>query len=585
MQRPGDPSSGPVAVPGQPVAAGPMTVNTPPTVGSVAGSSFAGGATPQSFDQAGGGAVRRGGEAIPRVVHEGWLKKRAEHMRNWRPRYFILKDNGQFIGFRNKPSQVTDLNDPLNNFTVKNCQIIKANRPRPFTFYIRGLHLYTVVERIFCVDTEEDRCLWISRIEEVKKKLEDEDKRNEASGGCGPDGGGGADGVDMEVEPWTTGTGEEPDNPFSKRSTRQKGHGKSRVTFENFEYVKVLGKGTFGKVVLCREKATKYLYAMKILKKEVIIKREEVQHTLAERRVLQMTNHPFLLKLKYSFTTVDRLCLVTEYVIGGELYFHLKRERQFTEDRTKFYGAEIISAIDYLHAKAIIYRDLKLENLLLDSDGHIKIADFGLCKEDMRHGNTTRTFCGTPEYLAPEVLDDVNYGLAVDWWGVGVVMYEMMVGRLPFYNQNHEVMFGNILSEDVRFPSRMSQEACDLLRGLLVKDPSRRLGGGRNDARDIMQHVFFASIDWDLLVQKKITPPFKPQVLNETDTSNFDFEFTGESVELTPPDDDGPSEYNTIAEGEEVEEPFATFSYDPGASVMTNSSSLQSRSSLPILSE
>jgi len=287
----------------------------------------------------------------------------------------------------------------------------------------------------------------------------------------------------------------------------------------------------------------------------------------------------------FLFTTVDRLCLVTEYVNGGELYFHLKRERMFDEDRTKFYGAEIISAVDYLHKKAIIYRDLKLENLLLDSDGHIKIADFGLCKEDIRWGKTTRTFCGTPEYLAPEVLDDVNYGLAVDWWGVGVVMYEMMVGRLPFYNQNHEIMFGNILAAEVRFPRSISSEAKDLLGGLLVKDPKLRLGGGRNDADDIMKHNFFASIDWALLVQKKIPPPFKPQVLNETDTSNFDFEFTGESVELTPPDDDGPSEYNTIAEttGGEEESPFATFSYEPG-SVMTNSS-LHSRSSLPILSE
>jgi len=285
---------------------------------------------------------------------------------------------------------------------------------------------------------------------------------------------------------------------------------------------------------------------------------------------------------------VDRLCLVTEYVNGGELYFHLKRERQFTEDRTKFYGAEIISAVDYLHKRAIIYRDLKLENLLLDSDGHIKIADFGLCKEDIRWGNTTRTFCGTPEYLAPEVLDDVNYGLAVDWWGVGVVMYEMMVGRLPFYNQNHEIMFGNILAAEVRFPRSISSEAKDLLGGLLVKDPRSRLGGGRNDAGDIMRHNFFSSIDWDLLVQKQIPPPFRPQVLNETDTSNFDFEFTGESVELTPPDDDGPSEYNTIAEtsgdgtGEESDN-FRGFSYEP-SSVMTNSS-LHSRSSLPILSE
>jgi len=598
MQRPGVEASGgatgPVAVPTPlPNAVGIHLSTSPVMVGAAASPPFASSAAGPNSTEPGGGQLGPNGEPVPRVVHQGWLKKRAEHMRTWRPRYFILKDNGQFIGFRNKPSQVTDLNDPLNNFTVKNCQIIKSNRPRPFTFYIRGLHLYTVVERIFSVENEEDRSLWISRIEEVKRKLEDEEKREEDSVSSGGIGGYGVDtDADNAMQVGSvagSSAGEpDPDNPFSRRGEVKKGHGKSRVTFENFEYVKVLGKGTFGKVVLCREKATKYLYAMKILKKEVIIRREEVAHTLAERRVLQMTNHPFLLKLKYSFTTVDRLCLVTEYVIGGELYFHLKRERQFTEDRTKFYGAEIISAIDYLHTKAIIYRDLKLENLLLDSDGHIKIADFGLCKEDICWGESTRTFCGTPEYLAPEVLEDVNYGLAVDWWGVGVVMYEMMVGRLPFYNQNHEVMFGNILSEDVRFPSRMSQEARDLLGGLLVKDPSRRLGGGRTDAREIMDHVFFSSIDWNLLVQKKITPPFKPQVMNETDTSNFDFEFTGASVELTPPEhDDGPSEYGTIAEaaGEETDEPFSQFSYDPGASVMTNSSSLQSRSSLPILSE
>ena len=142
---------------------------------------------------------------------------------------------------------------------------------------------------------------------------------------------------------------------------------------------------------------------MKILKKDVIIKKDEATHTMTEKRVLQKTNHPFLLTLKYSFTTVDRLCLVTEYVNGGELYFHLAKERQFSEERTRFYGAEIICAIDYLHTNAIIYRDLKLENLLLDKDGHIKIADFGLCKEDIRWGSTTKTFCGTPEYLAPEV--------------------------------------------------------------------------------------------------------------------------------------------------------------------------------------
>jgi len=426
----------------------------------------------------------------------------------------------------------------------------------------------TVVERVFSVDNEEERKKWVAMIEEVKTKLEDET---------------------MDVE----GPGDEndPNNPFNRRGEKRGKRGKCKVTFENFEFLKVLGKGTFGKVILCREKATNHLYAMKILKKDVIIKKDEVTHTMTEKRVLQKTNHPFLLTLKYSFTTVDRLCLVTEYVNGGELYFHLAKERQFSEDRTRFYGAEIICAIDYLHTNAIIYRDLKLENLLLDKDGHIKIADFGLCKEDIRWGTTTKTFCGTPEYLAPEVLDDVNYGRAVDWWGVGVVMYEMMVGRLPFYNQDHEIMFENILASDVRFPSKMSDNARDLLTGLLVKEPAKRLGGGPEGAKEIMRHVFFETIDWIALQEKKIVPPFKPQVLNETDTRNFDIEFTGESVELTPPEDDNPlsdtfgGNLETMTEEDAVPPgaaaPFEQFSYQDAGSVMTTSS-IHSRTSLPM---
>ena len=177
---------------------------------------------------------------------------------------------------------------------------------------------------------------WVNAIESVKRKLEDNDtvEADEAN---------------------------DPSNPFSKRGEKKNKKGKSKVTFENFEFLKTLGKGAFGKVILCREKATNQLYAMKILKKEVIIKKDEVEHTMTEKRVLQKTDHPFLLTLKYSFTTVDRLCLVTEFVNGGELYFHLARERAFSEDRTRFYGAEIISAIEYLHKKAIIYRDLKVK--------------------------------------------------------------------------------------------------------------------------------------------------------------------------------------------------------------------------------
>jgi len=250
---------------------------------------------------------------------------------------------------------------------------------------------------------------------------------------------------------------------------------------------------------------------------------------------LQMTCHPFLISLKCSFQTADRLCFVTEFVNGGELFFHLSKEKFFSEDRTRFYGAEIISAIGYLHELGIIYRDLKLENLLLDKDGHLKIADFGLCKKDIQFGTTTKTFCGTPEYLAPEVLEDTDYGLAVDWWGVGVVMYEMMIGRLPFYNRDHDTLFELIVLQEVRFPSTTSPEAKDLLKGLLRKNPRERLGGSRADAKEVKSHVFFKSIDWNDLVQKKIPPPFKPQVTSETDLRYFDAVFTGQPVELTPP--------------------------------------------------
>lgn len=194
----------------------------------------------------------------------------------------------------------------------------------------------------------------------------------------------------------------------------------------------------------------------------------------------------------------------------------------------------------YLHSQGIIYRDLKLENLLLDKDGHIKIADFGLCKEDITYGSTTKTFCGTPEYLAPEVLEDNDYGRAVDWWGTGVVMYEMMCGRLPFYNRDHDVLFTLILMEEVKFPRNISLDAKTLLTGLLAKSPAERLGGGPDDVKEIQSHPFFACINWTDLVNKRITPPFKPQVSSDTDTRYFDSEFTGESVELTPPDASAP---------------------------------------------
>uniref|UniRef100_A0A674N9A0 non-specific serine/threonine protein kinase n=1 Tax=Takifugu rubripes TaxID=31033 RepID=A0A674N9A0_TAKRU len=422
-----------------------------------------------------------------------------EYIKTWRPRYFLLKTDGTFIGYKERPQDVDQLETPLNNFSVAQCQLMKTERPKPNTFIIRCLQWTTVIERTFHVDTPEERQeRWVKQCYKCLCVF--------ASGiGC-------------------------PVAAFSFLALQ---------TMHDFEYLKLLGKGTFGKVILVKEKATGHYYAMKILKKEVIVAKDEVAHTLTENRVLQNSKHPFLTGLKYSFQTHDRLCFVMEYANGGELFFHLSRDRVFSEERARFYGAEIVSALDYLHAERnVVYRDLKLENLMLDKDGHIKITDFGLCKEGIKDGATMKTFCGTPEYLAPEVLEDNDYGRAVDWWGLGVVMYEMMCGRLPFYNQDHEKLFELILMEDIRFPRTLGPEARSLLSGLLKKDPMQRLGGGPDDAKEIMQHKFFAGIEWKDVYEKKLVPPFKPQVTSETDTRYFDEEFTAQTITITPPGQD-----------------------------------------------
>lgn len=278
-----------------------------------------------------------------------------------------------------------------------------------------------------------------------------------------------------------------------------------KMSLDDFNLIKLIGRGSWGKVMLSKEKSTGLLYAIKILKKHVIISQNEVGHTLTESRVLRTTNHPFLIALKYSFRDGERLCFVMEYAGGGELFYHLSQEHKFSEEKTKFYGAEIVSALGYLHDHEIIYRDLKLENLLLGRDGHIKIADFGLCKDNIRFTDTTRTFCGTPEYLSPEVIEDNQYGRAVDWWSLGVLLYEMMCGSLPFNNRSTDVLFREILLKNVTFPATLSEPAKLFLNGLLIKDPCKRLGGGPDDAREIMIHAFFRGLNWQDLIDKKVS--------------------------------------------------------------------------------
>ena len=240
-----------------------------------------------------------------------------------------------------------------------------------------------------------------------------------------------------------------------------------------FAIEKLLGKGSFGKVMLVRKKDTNAIYAMKIIKKALIEKYKHIDHTKTERKILGELDHPFLVKLRYAFQSKSKLYMVMDFINGGELFFHLKRSRQFSVDRARFYAAEILLGLEYLHSHGIIYRDLKAENVLLDPSGHIKLTDFGLSKKFFTQENSkTYSFCGTPEYLAPEILKNVGHDNAVDYWSFGILLYEMLAGELPFYNKNRQELYKSIVKADIPMKSFFSPDACNLLSLLLIPQVS-----------------------------------------------------------------------------------------------------------------
>lgn len=323
-----------------------------------------------------------------------------------------------------------------------------------------------------------------------------------------------------------------------------------KVMIDDFELLKVVGKGSFGKVMMVRKKDTRRIYALKTIRKAHIISRSEVAHTLAERSVLAQINNPFIVPLKFSFQSPEKLYFVLAFVNGGELFHHLQKEQRFDINRARFYTAELLCALECLHGFNVIYRDLKPENILLDYQGHIALCDFGLCKLDMKDEDRTNTFCGTPEYLAPELLMGQGYNKTVDWWTLGVLLYEMLTGLPPFYHENTNEMYRKILSEPLYFPGSdiVPPAAKDLLTKLLNRNPAERLGA--NGSSEIKAHRFFDAIDWRKLLQRKYEPAFKPSVVSFTlmclarllhahtfltdqtdalDTANFDPVFTTEA--------------------------------------------------------
>ncbi len=297
---------------------------------------------------------------------------------------------------------------------------------------------------------------------------------------------------------------------------------KKKVTIKDFELIKNLGYGAHGKVVLCERKfGEKKLFAMKILKKMTIIEKNQLEHTKAEQIVLSHVNHPFLVSLKYSFQTNEKLYFIMEFMKGGELFQHLTKMKKFTEGQTKFIAACLIMAIGHMHNKDYIYRDLKPENILFTEEGYIKLTDFGLAKFVTKK-DIANTFCGTPEYMAPEVITDKGCNRPADWWSLGIVLYEMIFGIPPFYSSNIQKMYRKTIMKDLRFKkhTQCSEEAKDFIYHLLIKDPKRRLGSIA-DSLEVMSHSWFKNFDWKALMDKSLTPPYNPMKGRQWE-DNFD---------------------------------------------------------------
>ncbi|KAJ6749113.1 NON-SPECIFIC SERINE/THREONINE PROTEIN KINASE [Salix purpurea] len=322
----------------------------------------------------------------------------------------------------------------------------------------------------------------------------------------------------------------------------------------DFEILRVVGKGAFGKVFQVRKKNSDGkekgeggecsgdgIYAMKVMKKDTIIKKKHVDYMKAERDILTKVVHPFIVQLRYSFQTKSKLYLILDFMNGGHLFFHLYRQGIFSEDQARFYTAEIVSAVAHLHKCGIVHRDLKPENILLDADGHVLLTDFGMAKE-IDESCRSNSMCGTTEYMAPEILLSKGHNKDADWWSVGILLYEMLSGQPPFTHANRKKLQERIIKEKVKLPPYLSSEAHSLLKGLLQKEPSRRLGSGLDGGDEIKSHKWLRSINWKKLEARELQPKYIPDVSGKDCTANFDKCWT------TMPPDDSPAPTPTAGE-------------------------------------
>ncbi|KAL5005475.1 hypothetical protein ScPMuIL_018931 [Solemya velum] len=316
-----------------------------------------------------------------------------------------------------------------------------------------------------------------------------------------------------------------------KKDTSDGEEDKTSPRVNNYDVMSTLGTGTFGRVVLVRDKVTKDYYALKVLTITEVIRLKQIEHVKHEKEILSSISHPFIVNMLWAYHDSTFLYMLLEFVPGGELFSFLRNAGRFNNAKANFYTCEIISALDYLHSRSIVYRDLKPENLLLDSDGHLKITDFGFAKKLL---DRTWTLCGTPEYLAPEIIQSKGHNKAVDWWSLGILVYEMLVGYPPFFDDNPFGIYEKILAGKIEWPKHLDPVAKDLIKKLLVQDRTRRLGNMKNGAEDVKRHKWFKTIDWDEVLARKLVPSIIPRLSHAGDTQNFD-EYPEDNWQKSPP--------------------------------------------------
>jgi len=467
----------------------------------------------------------------------GWVTKEGGSYKSWKKRFMVIE--GTDLAYYKKENKKEKCGFiPLIGSKVEAIQY--KQKKNCFVIVTAGRDYHV------CANSEMDVERWLKGLNEVIKPHVTNGKSSAANGAHTSH----QNGSPVSAPPPPVDKKEEP-APHKK------------LGIEDFTIKKVIGQGSFGKVLLVTKKESPHkdrVFAMKVLNKSTIIARNEVEHTKSEKSILMKLEHPFLVKLHYSFQTPDKLYFIMDYINGGELFFHLQKDKKFTEERVRYYSAEIVAGLEYLHTAGVIYRDLKPENLLLTREGHIIMTDFGLSKEGLHDkDDRTGTFCGTPEYLAPEVLEGKGYGKAVDWWSFGTLVYEMLTGLPPFYCEDVQEMYTKIMTADLEIPASMSDEASDLLTRLLDRNDDTRL----QDPQQIKNHPFFSSIDWDLLIQKKLTPPYIPEVRADDDTRNIDPAFTAAPIHENDEDESGPIP-------DASQEAFKDFTYNPNAAPPKN---------------